>query len=66
MHHDKPVSLYIMTEPTDKDRLKPLVRMMLNMIVRVLASKMEFERAIDGQGNTYVRTKKLINIAFFA
>ena len=58
MHHDVPVSLYIMTEPTDKDRLKPLVRMMLNMIVRVLASKMEFERADDGLGNTYVRTKK--------
>ena len=42
MHDDSPVSLYIMTQPIDKARLRPLVRVMVNMIVRLLADKMEF------------------------
>ena len=58
MHHDKPVSLYIVTQPNDKARLQPLVRVMLNMVVRLLADKMEFERADDGKGGSYVRTKR--------
>ena len=44
MNHDHPVSLYIVTQPNDKGRLRPLVRVLLNMIVRLLADKMEFER----------------------
>ncbi|MCD2513321.1 type IV secretory system conjugative DNA transfer family protein [Comamonas endophytica] len=44
MHHRSPVSLYIVTQPSDKARLRPLVRVMVNMIVRLLADKMEFER----------------------
>lgn len=43
MNHDDPVSLYIVTQPNDKARLRPLVRIMVNMIVRLLADKMEFE-----------------------
>jgi type IV secretion system protein VirD4 len=43
MHHNNPVSLYIVTQPVDKDRLRPLVRIMVNMIVRLLADKMEFK-----------------------
>jgi type IV secretion system protein VirD4 len=46
MNHDAPVSLYIVTQPSDKARLRPLVRVMLNMIVRMLADKLEFE---DGE-----------------
>ena len=44
MCHSDPVSLYIVTSPTDKVRLRPLVRIMMNMIVSLLAGKMEFER----------------------
>lgn len=44
MNYDDPVSLYIVTQPNDKVRLRPLVRIMLNMTVRLLADKMEFER----------------------
>ena len=44
MNHDHPVSLYIVTQPNDKARLRPLVRVLLNMVVRLLADKMEFER----------------------
>jgi len=43
MNHDSPVSLYIITEPTDKARLRPLVRVMINMIIRLLADKLAFE-----------------------
>jgi len=43
MHHDNPVSLYIVTQPNDKARLRPLVRVMVNMVVRLLTDKMGFE-----------------------
>jgi type IV secretion system protein VirD4 len=42
MHQDDPVSLYIVTQPNDKARLRPLVRVLVNMIVRLLADKMDF------------------------
>lgn len=42
MHADDPVSLYIVTQPNDKARLRPLVRVMVNMIVRLLADRMDF------------------------
>lgn len=43
MHSDDPVTLYIVTQPIDKDRLRPLVRVLVNMIVRRLADKITFE-----------------------
>ncbi len=58
MNHEHPVSLYIVTQPNDKARLQPLVRVMINMIVRLLADKMEFERVSDDKGQSYVQTKK--------
>nr|WP_322075549.1 type IV secretory system conjugative DNA transfer family protein [Burkholderia cenocepacia] len=73
MNHDDPVSLYIVTQPNDKARLRPLVRVMLNMIVRLLADKMEFERVMSDMpwwrkllaklgfsqaAQSYVRSKK--------
>ncbi|HBP6867968.1 TPA: type IV secretory system conjugative DNA transfer family protein [Legionella pneumophila] len=58
MNHENPVSLYIVTQPNDKARLQPLVRVMINMIVRLLADRMEFERVPDEKGNSYVRAKK--------
>ena len=36
MHSDRPISLYLVVRPADKDRLKPLMRLMLNQIVRTL------------------------------
>ncbi len=51
MQHDSPVSLYIVTQPNDKARLRPLVRVMVNMVVRLLADKMAFERvSVDAPG----------------
>ena len=43
MNADDPVTLYIVTQPNDKDRLRPLVRVMVNMVVRGLADRMDFE-----------------------
>ena len=43
MHADTPVSLYIVTQPNDKGRLRPLVRVLVNTVVRLLADKMDFE-----------------------
>jgi type IV secretion system protein VirD4 len=36
MDHERPVSLYLVVRAEDKDRLKPLMRLVLNQIVRVL------------------------------
>ncbi len=58
MNHANPVSLYIVTQPNDKARLQPLVRIMINMVVRLLADRMEFERIADKEGLSYVQTKK--------
>ena len=43
MNHRDPVSLYIVTQPNDKARLRPLVRIMVNMTIRLLADRMEFK-----------------------
>lgn len=43
MHADCPVTLYLVTQPTDKDRLRPLVRTLVNMALRTLADKLAFE-----------------------
>jgi type IV secretion system protein VirD4 len=43
MHFADPVSMYIITQPNNKARLRPLVRIVVNMIVRLLADKMDFE-----------------------
>jgi type IV secretion system protein VirD4 len=42
MHYVDPVSLYIITQPNDKARLRPLVRIVVNMIVRLLAECREW------------------------
>jgi type IV secretion system protein VirD4 len=43
MHHDSPVSLYIVTQPNDKARLRFLVRVLVNQILRRLADGIAFE-----------------------
>jgi type IV secretion system protein VirD4 len=44
MHHKNPLSLYLVVRPADKDRLKPLMRLILNQIVRTLTrEEMQFK-----------------------
>ncbi|MGL5334986.1 MAG: type IV secretory system conjugative DNA transfer family protein, partial [Enterovibrio sp.] len=42
MNYDDPVSLYIVTKPNDKGRLRPLARVLTNMIIRLLADNLSF------------------------
>ena len=42
MNHDKPVNLYLVISPADIDRMRPLLRLMVDMIVRRVCAKMEF------------------------
>ena len=47
MNHERPVSLYIVTRGGDKERLRPLVRLLLTMAMRALMGvELKFE---DGQ-----------------
>lgn len=62
MNHDDPVSLYIVTQPNDKARLRPLVRVMANMIVRLLADKMDFE---DGRPKAHYKHRLLMMLDEF-
>lgn len=47
MNSDKPVTLYLVAREEDKDRLKPLMRLIINQLVRVLLRpKLKY---VDGQ-----------------
>lgn len=50
MNDDKPVSLYLVVPPSDKDRLRPLMRLLINQVVRGLTEKMQFQdgRSVAG------------------
>ena len=50
MNDEKPVSLYIVVPPSDIDRVKPLTRLLIQQILRILTSKMEFKdgRSVAG------------------
>jgi len=51
MNNEKPVSLYLVVRPADKDRLKPLMRLLLNQIVRVLTrEEMKFKEGQSEKG----------------
>jgi len=43
MNGDKPAALYIVIPPSDIDRLRPLVRMVMNIVLRRLTAHMAFE-----------------------
>ncbi|ENW1145901.1 type IV secretory system conjugative DNA transfer family protein [Neisseria gonorrhoeae] len=56
MNDEDPVSLYIITQPNDKARLQPLVRILINMIIRLSADKMDFE---NGRPKVHYKHKML-------
>jgi len=45
VNHDRPISLYLVVPPSDKIRLRPLIRLMLTMVVNRLTEKMVFQGA---------------------
>ena len=46
MHKTKAGTLYIIIPPSDKERIMPLIRILISMIVRVLADKVTFEKGL--------------------
>jgi len=62
MHHTNPVSLYIVLPPSDKTRLRPLIRILVSMIVRLLASEMDFE---NGRPKAHYKHKLLMMLDEF-
>jgi type IV secretion system protein VirD4 len=43
VNHERPVSLYLVVPPSDKIRLRPLMRLIFTMIVNRLTERMDFE-----------------------
>ena len=62
MNQDKPISLYLVVPPSDKDRLKPLIRLIINQVVRRLTEDMAFK---DGQSVANYRHRLLLMIDEF-
>ncbi|MDR5776996.1 MULTISPECIES: type IV secretory system conjugative DNA transfer family protein [unclassified Caballeronia] len=57
MNHEKPVSLYIVIPPSDKNRLRPLVRLFITFLILRLTRSMGFE---DGRGVKDYRHRLLL------
>ncbi|MGP8437781.1 type IV secretory system conjugative DNA transfer family protein [Paraburkholderia fungorum] len=57
MNHEKPVSLYIVVPPSDKNRLRPLIRLFITFLILRLTRGMGFE---DGRGVKDYRHRLLL------
>ena len=49
VNYERPVSLYLVVPPSDKIRLRPLMRLMFTMIVNRLTERMDFEGSAQKQ-----------------
>jgi type IV secretion system protein VirD4 len=65
MNHEQPVTLYLVVRPSDKDRLRPLVRLVLNQIVRTL-TRDELRRLDDGRFVSPHKRQMLLMLDEFA
>jgi len=45
VNHERPVSLYLVVPPSDKIRLRPLMRLIFTMVVNRLTEKLDFQGA---------------------
>lgn len=45
VNHERPISLYLVVPPSDKIRLRPLMRLIFTMVVNRLTEKLDFEGA---------------------
>ncbi len=62
MNHESPVSLYIVTQPNDKNRLRPLVRILINMVIRLSAQGLTIN---DGKPKASYRHRLLLMLDEF-
>ena len=50
MNDEKPISLYLVVPPSDKERLRPLIRLLITQVVRGLTEKMAFKEGRSTAG----------------
>jgi len=62
MDHERPVSLYFITTPRNTDRMRPLARLLLALIVSTLADRMTFD---DGRSKTAHKHRLLLMLDEF-
>ena len=53
MDGERPMSLYIITPPGDKGRLRPVIRLLLNTVIRKNATVMEYEKGRAKQAHKH-------------
>jgi len=63
MNHETPVTLYLVVRPSDADRLRPLIRLMLTQVVRRLTERMDFSQ---GRSVAHYQHRLLLLIDEFA
>ena len=62
VNHERPVSLYLVVPMASRDRLRPLIRLMLNQIVRMLTTNLVYQ---DGKAVPVNRHKLLLMLDEF-
>lgn len=62
MNHEKPVNLYLVISLADIDRMRPLLRLMVDMFVRRICAKMEFA---DGSSKAGYKHRLLLLLGEF-
>jgi len=62
MKHDRPVSLYLVVPLSSRDRLRPLIRLILNQIVRTLTTTMNYR---DGKATADYKHQLLLMLDEF-
>jgi type IV secretion system protein VirD4 len=62
VNHERPVSLYLVVPMASRDRLRPLIRLMLNQIVRTLTTTLAYK---DGRPVSANRHKLLLMLDEF-
>lgn len=62
MQSDNPMSLYVVTQPSDKARMRSLVRILTNMVIRVNASGLTFA---NGQPRANYKHRALLMLDEF-
>ncbi len=62
VHGDRPAAFYFVIPPSDMDRLRPLIRIILNVMLRRFTEEMEFK---DGRSATIFKHKLLLMLDEF-
>lgn len=59
---DRPTALYMVVQPSDIDRLRPLVRIVMNLLTRRLTENLDFE---NGRSSAAIRHRLLLMLDEF-